>query len=185
MNLISRMEGQEIRVDLKYCERCGGLWLRPRGVGGVYCANCRIRLAAISDSGTATVGKGRRRETRARATEVREEGRSRPGLITCSALPRSRYGYDKQIDDGHTRVGSDGASGPAAIGSVWGNGNGPVALPQAQHSTIATLCQGVGRGGKTAILVGAGVLPDAGYVIDDEELRRCRDLRSGHGACDR
>ena len=34
MNFMGRMEGQEIQVELKYCERCGGLWLRPRGADG-------------------------------------------------------------------------------------------------------------------------------------------------------
>ena len=29
-----------IRLELKYCERCGGLWLRQRGTGRVYCAAC-------------------------------------------------------------------------------------------------------------------------------------------------
>jgi hypothetical protein len=34
-------EGWEIiRLELKYCERCGGLWLRRRNTGGVYCAGC-------------------------------------------------------------------------------------------------------------------------------------------------
>ena len=29
-----------IQLELKYCERCGGLWLRPRGSGLVFCASC-------------------------------------------------------------------------------------------------------------------------------------------------
>ncbi len=29
------------QLELKYCERCGALWLRLRGVQDVYCAwNC-------------------------------------------------------------------------------------------------------------------------------------------------
>jgi len=27
----------EVRVELKYCEHCGGLWVRERGAGVVYC----------------------------------------------------------------------------------------------------------------------------------------------------
>ena len=46
MKSIGKAVGQEIQVELKYCERCGGLWLRPRGRDGVYCANCRARLQA-------------------------------------------------------------------------------------------------------------------------------------------
>lgn len=29
-----------IQLELKYCERCGGLWLRPKGSGLVLCSGC-------------------------------------------------------------------------------------------------------------------------------------------------
>jgi Zn-finger nucleic acid-binding protein len=66
MNFISTMESQEIRVELKYCERCGGLWLRPQGAEGVYCASCRVGLAAMPDPRKAPPRKARRREARRR-----------------------------------------------------------------------------------------------------------------------
>jgi Zn-finger nucleic acid-binding protein len=44
MNFISKTKDQEIQVELKYCERCGGLWLRPRGTNGVHCVSCRALL---------------------------------------------------------------------------------------------------------------------------------------------
>lgn len=28
------------KLELKYCERCGGLWIRPQGGQEVYCGNC-------------------------------------------------------------------------------------------------------------------------------------------------
>jgi Zn-finger nucleic acid-binding protein len=34
-----------IEVELKYCERCGGLWLRRTGDGCVYCAGCELAMA--------------------------------------------------------------------------------------------------------------------------------------------
>jgi hypothetical protein len=35
------IEGMEIvRVELKYCERCGGLWLRAWGTEDIYCPPC-------------------------------------------------------------------------------------------------------------------------------------------------
>jgi hypothetical protein len=38
---IMEIEGLEIvRVELKYCERCGGLWLRIWGTEDVYCPPC-------------------------------------------------------------------------------------------------------------------------------------------------
>jgi hypothetical protein len=30
----------ELKFELKYCERCGGLWLRPAGSGQIYCVAC-------------------------------------------------------------------------------------------------------------------------------------------------
>lgn len=33
--------GSEVRVELKYCEHCGGLWVRERGTGMVYCEKCQ------------------------------------------------------------------------------------------------------------------------------------------------
>lgn len=45
MNFISWTEGPITEVELKYCERCGGLWLRLRGNSEVYCASCRAHNA--------------------------------------------------------------------------------------------------------------------------------------------
>jgi len=35
------------RVELKYCEHCGGLWLRECGAGAVYCPKCQPRVADL------------------------------------------------------------------------------------------------------------------------------------------
>lgn len=77
MNFISSREGQEIRVELKYCERCGELWVRPQGAGGVYCASCRAGLAAMPDPGVAPARKPRRRKARAQVQRrgVRDDAR--------------------------------------------------------------------------------------------------------------
>jgi hypothetical protein len=64
MNFIGRMEGQEIQVELKYCERCGGLWLRPRASAGVYCASCQACLAALPERGEEVPQTRRRRKAR-------------------------------------------------------------------------------------------------------------------------
>jgi len=38
-------EGLEIiRLELKYCERCGGLWMRTQGTGEVYCPACAVEM---------------------------------------------------------------------------------------------------------------------------------------------
>ncbi len=33
-----------IRFELKYCEGCGGLWLRPLGTAAAFCSACTRRL---------------------------------------------------------------------------------------------------------------------------------------------
>lgn len=37
---------EETRVELKYCEHCGGLWVREGG-GGVYCPKCATKVADL------------------------------------------------------------------------------------------------------------------------------------------
>ena len=34
-------------VELKYCEHCGGLWVRERGAGVVYCDACQPKVADL------------------------------------------------------------------------------------------------------------------------------------------
>jgi len=39
------IEGLEIvRMELKYCERCGGLWMRTQGTEDVYCPICALEM---------------------------------------------------------------------------------------------------------------------------------------------
>ena len=33
-----------IQLELKYCERCGALWLRLRGAQDIYCAPCDLEI---------------------------------------------------------------------------------------------------------------------------------------------
>jgi ribosomal protein L37AE/L43A len=35
------------RLELKYCERCGGLWVRECGAGVVYCDHCQRSVAEL------------------------------------------------------------------------------------------------------------------------------------------
>jgi len=82
MDFIGRMEGSEIQVELKYCERCGGLWLRPQGTNGVYCATCRVCLAAMPNPGEAPPRKARsRRKARVRGKDVQREDLQSPARI--------------------------------------------------------------------------------------------------------
>jgi hypothetical protein len=81
MNFIGRAEGQEIQVELKYCERCGGLWLRPQKTDGVHCASCRVALAARPDPGEAPCSERVRRRERRQGRDLRREGLKNQGQI--------------------------------------------------------------------------------------------------------
>jgi Zn-finger nucleic acid-binding protein len=83
MNFIGRMEGGEIQVELKYCERCGGLWLRQQGKGGVYCGSCSVLLAAMPNPGEAPPRKPRRRKASAQSTDGQRENVRKPSRIDC------------------------------------------------------------------------------------------------------
>jgi hypothetical protein len=74
MNFMDRMEGDEIQVGLKYCERCGGLWLRPQGADGVYCASCRVLLEARPNPPVVIPCKARDRKRRGSQTNISIEG---------------------------------------------------------------------------------------------------------------
>jgi hypothetical protein len=49
MKTKARRDGrqEELRFELKYCERCGGLWLRPAGGGQTYCAGCARQMGEL------------------------------------------------------------------------------------------------------------------------------------------
>jgi len=51
MNFIGSMEGSEVRLELKYCERCGSLFLRRLAEDRAYCTGCTVHLAQQMDSG--------------------------------------------------------------------------------------------------------------------------------------
>jgi hypothetical protein len=40
-------KANEAQFELKYCERCGGLWLRPVGGEQIYCAACGRAMAEL------------------------------------------------------------------------------------------------------------------------------------------
>ena len=56
MTFDNGMEG--VNLDLKYCERCGGLWLRAANTDGIYCGACSAHFLALPKRGEA---KSRRR----------------------------------------------------------------------------------------------------------------------------
>jgi hypothetical protein len=43
-------DSQIVRMELKYCECCGGLLLRPAGTEAIYCAGCAARIRELAPS---------------------------------------------------------------------------------------------------------------------------------------
>ena len=44
-------------LELKYCERCGGLWLRPSAARAVYCPGCTRRLRELPPAAGLVAGR--------------------------------------------------------------------------------------------------------------------------------
>jgi hypothetical protein len=55
---------KQMRMELKYCERCGGLWVRECGAAVVYCPSCRPKVNELpvpkKRSGRISLPVGRR-----------------------------------------------------------------------------------------------------------------------------
>jgi hypothetical protein len=76
MKFMEETSGEGMEVELKYCERCGGLFLRRVQTVGVHCASCRVQLTAIPTSSDLP------RQTRSRKTclpVVKKTSESRAG----------------------------------------------------------------------------------------------------------
>ncbi len=47
-----------VRLELKYCERCGSLGLRPAASGAIYCASCARAMAQVGRGAGALAREG-------------------------------------------------------------------------------------------------------------------------------
>ena len=61
MNFITLIREGDVAVELKYCERCGGLWLRAAGHDGIHCKKCAIHVAELLAGRGITVAQRRKR----------------------------------------------------------------------------------------------------------------------------
>jgi len=74
------MEIDELNVvllELKYCERCGGLWLRPRDCDDVLCASCAAEVTRLQSGWRA------RNMRVVLKTTLQVDGESREVLVMC------------------------------------------------------------------------------------------------------
>lgn len=65
-----------LELELKYCERCGDLWLRPLGGQEVYCSSCIPLIAELPLA-------RRKRKAVIRQDESVLEGRCEQLLAIC------------------------------------------------------------------------------------------------------
>jgi hypothetical protein len=90
MNFTGTREGTEKKVELKYCERCGGLFLRAPGAGVVYCEGCASCVAAHPDLETVLHSGPQKKSRGARVAS----GLSRPRHLQASDQIESLRGVE-------------------------------------------------------------------------------------------
>ena len=44
---MERLDEVLVPLELKYCERCGGLWFREKEESQVYCPGCEVHMAEM------------------------------------------------------------------------------------------------------------------------------------------
>lgn len=72
------------QVQLKVCEGCGGLWVKPAALGGVYCDRCYGRLKAFPKVSELARGKTGLRKTMLSISPSQGGGtKKRRGLTLC------------------------------------------------------------------------------------------------------
>jgi hypothetical protein len=64
-----KMEEVQGRVEMKYCERCGALWLRGIGSRDVYCCQCEGQMRELPLAGYQKAGM-RRHKTDSRELSI-------------------------------------------------------------------------------------------------------------------
>jgi hypothetical protein len=84
MNFISEIDSYESRVELKYCERCGGLFLRLCGASLSYCGTCKVHLTLPSPASRPVEVLAGRRSRNARTPGYRR--RASPGTVRIGDL---------------------------------------------------------------------------------------------------
>ncbi len=62
---MERLDDVLVAMELKYCERCGGLWLRESEGEEIYCPGCRPEMVELP--------RGKRKQVRVIARNTIEE----------------------------------------------------------------------------------------------------------------
>jgi hypothetical protein len=112
MNFSQAIEEGDRIVELKYCERCGGLWLRSTPGDESYCESCRAAMAAwprmgraknnVDHRGRFGVAQGRHRG--ARGHDIRGEGQGEIVIETLLGVAQDLVGAECEQFTGHQEV---------------------------------------------------------------------------------
>ena len=81
----------EVRVELKYCEHCGGLWVRERGSGVVFCDKCQVKVDDLP--------MRKKRPGRVRLRGVRKHSRRTGSCLTKRRRISTRWGVWHERND--------------------------------------------------------------------------------------
>jgi len=81
MNFIEQFESTGIQLELKYCERCGGLFLRPSTSEHAYCGNCEARWVKLIDPQSARARFSRERKVRSSGSAHARNKKSRHHIV--------------------------------------------------------------------------------------------------------
>ena len=80
-----------IQLELKYCERCGALWLRLRGAQEIYCAPCDLEMLDLPSPRRATsrprLPGNHKIEIKAQRTISRPFAERRNGMTVIPRFP--------------------------------------------------------------------------------------------------
>jgi hypothetical protein len=101
----------ELRVELKYCEGCGGLGVRECGGGQVYCNGCAQKLAEVAVSKTTSrrptlpVGKRSRLEDMAGSDQLERNHREAKGHEVNHREVNDREVNDRELN--HREMNED------------------------------------------------------------------------------
>ena len=110
-----------MRMDLKYCERCGGLWMRERSSCLSYCWGCQRKLAEMPSRGELQLAAGAANA----AAPVRVSKRMRSPRLpvpACGAEEMVRFPICEPSSGLNNGVGYGGASFRDTLASLMAMG---------------------------------------------------------------
>jgi hypothetical protein len=77
MNFIIQSESTPIQRELKYCERCGGLFLRSASTRTSYCAPCQAHWVKLAQANELIFSKSRATSRKMRSTRNKKRPHAR------------------------------------------------------------------------------------------------------------